>query len=111
VKAKGRKKSRVTESSGNVFADIGVAEPEQALAKAKIAAKIVAAIKEESNLTQAEAAERLRTDQSEVSAIVRGRLDRFSLERLLTYARMLGYDVEIRFSPRHDGAGHLQVVS
>jgi hypothetical protein len=49
------------EGSGNVFADIGMAEPEQALAKAKLAAKIAIAIEEE-QLTQAEAAERLGTD-------------------------------------------------
>jgi predicted XRE-type DNA-binding protein len=109
VKIKTRKKNNtVTESSGNVFADMGVAEPEQALAKAKLAAKIAVAIEEE-ELTQTEAAERLGTDQAKVSAIVRGRLEQFSTERLLQYAQMIGYDVEIRFSRRHAGAGHLRV--
>ncbi len=52
MKTKTRKKvNTVTEGSGNVFADMGVAEPEQALAKAKLAAKIAAAIEEE-KLTQ-----------------------------------------------------------
>jgi len=82
-------------------------EPEQALAKAKLAAKIAAAIDEE--LTQTEAAERLGTDQAKVSAIVRGRLDQFSTERLLQYAQMIGYDVEIRFTRRHAGAGRLRI--
>ena len=77
----------VTEGSGNVFADIDVPEPEQALAKAKLAAKIAAAIEEE-ELTQTEAAARLGTNQANVSAIVRGRLDQFSVERLLQYAQM-----------------------
>jgi predicted XRE-type DNA-binding protein len=104
----GKKKSAVTESSGNVFADMGVPEPEQALAKAKLAAKIAAAIDEE-QLTQTEAAERLGTDQAKVSAIVRGRLDQFSTERLLQYAQMIGYDVEIRFTRRHAGAGRLRI--
>ena len=109
MKTKTRKKrSIVTESSGNVFADIGVPEPEQALAKAKLAAKIAAAIDEE-QLTQTEAAERLGTDQAKVSAIVRGRLDQFSTERLLQYAQMIGYDVEIRFTRRHAGAGRLRI--
>ena len=103
-----KKKSTATESSGNVFADMGVPEPEQALAKAKLAAKIAAAIDEE-ELTQTEAAERLGTDQAKISAIVRGRLDQFSTERLLQYARAIGYDVEIRFSRRHTGAGRLRV--
>jgi predicted XRE-type DNA-binding protein len=110
VKTKTSKKTNksVTEGSGNVFADMGVAEPEQALAKAKLAAKIAIAIEEE-QLTQTEAAERLGADQAKVSAIVRGRLDQFSTERLLQYARMIGYDVEIRFSRRHSGAGRLRI--
>ena len=110
MKIKTRKKnnSTITEGSGNVFADLGVAEPEQALAKAKLAAKIAAAIEEE-ELTQTEAAERLHTDQAKVSAIVRGRLEQFSTERLLQYAQMIGYDVEIRFSRRHNGTGHLRI--
>jgi predicted XRE-type DNA-binding protein len=98
----GKNRSSITEGSGNVFADMGVPEPEHVLAKAKLAAKIAAAIEEE-ELTQIEAAERLGTDQSKVSAIVRGRLDQFSTERLLQYAQMIGYDVEIRFSRRHQG--------
>jgi predicted XRE-type DNA-binding protein len=109
VKTKTRKNdTSITEGSGNVFADIDVPEPEQALAKAKLAAKIAAAIEEE-ELTQTEAAERLGTDQAKVSAIVRGRLDQFSVERLLQYAQMIGYDVEIRFSRRHTGAGRLRI--
>ena len=109
VKTKTRKKhNTITEGSGNVFADMGVPEPEHALAKAKLAAKIAAAIEEE-ELTQTEAAERLGTDQAKVSAIVRGRLDQFSTERLLQYAQMIGYDVEIRFSRRHQGTGRLRI--
>jgi predicted XRE-type DNA-binding protein len=109
MKTKTRKKnSAVTESSGNVFADMGVAEPEKALAKAMVAAKIAAAIEEE-QLTQTEAAERLGTDQAKVSSIVRGRLDQFSTERLLQYAQMIGYDVEILFTRRHAGAGRLRI--
>jgi len=87
---------------------MGVPEPEQALAKAKLAAKIAAAIDEE-QLTQTEAAERLGTDQAKVSSIVRGRLDQFSTERLLQYAQMIGYDVELLFTRRHAGAGRLRV--
>jgi predicted XRE-type DNA-binding protein len=109
VKTKtGKKHTGFTEGSGNVFADMGVPEPEHALAKAKLAAKIAAAIEEE-ELTQTEAAERLGTDQSKVSAIIRGHLDQFSTARLLQYAQMIGYDVEIRFSRRHQGTGRLRI--
>jgi hypothetical protein len=44
-----------------------------------------------------------------VSAIDSGRLDHLSTERLLQYVQMVGYDVEIRFSRRHAGAGHLRI--
>jgi predicted XRE-type DNA-binding protein len=89
VKTKTRKKKNgITEGSRNIFADMGVPEPEQALAKAKLAAKISAAIEEE-RLKETEAAERLGTDHAKVSAIVRGRLDQFSVAQLLQYAQMI----------------------
>ncbi len=88
MKTKLRKKNTVTEGSGNVFADMGVVEPEHALAKAKFAAKIAAAI-EEDELAQTEAAEQLGTDQSKVSTIVRGRIEQFSTEQILQYAQMI----------------------
>jgi predicted XRE-type DNA-binding protein len=88
VRTKTRRRDSGVTGSGNVFADMGVAEPERALAKAKLAAKIAIAIEEE-QLTQAEAAERLGTDHATVFAIVRGRLDQLSTERLLQYAQMI----------------------
>jgi len=50
------KDNEVTEGSGNVFADLGVAEPEDELAKAQLASHIRDAIKRR-KLTQAAAAE------------------------------------------------------
>lgn len=46
----------VTSSSGNVFADLGLPEPEELLAKAALVRQISAAISER-GLTQAQAAE------------------------------------------------------
>ena len=62
-----------TESSGNVFADLGLADPEEALAKAELARQIGALLAER-GLTQAQAAALLGVDQPKVSALVRGRL-------------------------------------
>ena len=102
--------SEVYVGSGNVFADIGVANPDEALAKAKLAHQICALIKS-AGITQLQAAKRLGIDQPKVSALVRGRLDQFSLERLLKFINDLGRDVDLVIrSPRSEHAG-LYVIS
>ena len=97
--------------SGNVFVDLGVDAPEQALAKAELTAKI-AQIIEARGLTQAAAARLLGVDQPKVSALLRGRLTGFSTERLIRFLNALGRDVEIvvRDRPRTKGPGRLQVL-
>jgi predicted XRE-type DNA-binding protein len=81
-------------SSGNVFADLGVPNPEEALAKAELAQKIIELIRER-GLTQSEAAKILRVDQPKVSALMRGRLTGFSLERLMRFLILFGQDIQI----------------
>jgi len=92
------KRIRVEEESGNVFADIGLANPEEALAKAEIARQ-VNRILAARGLNQVQAAALLRIAQPRVSDLVRGRLGKFSLEKLLQFARLTGIDVEIRMKP------------
>lgn len=94
-------------SSGNVFADLGFAAPEEELARAELAHRI-ATIIEDRGLTQAEAAALMGVNQPKVSALVHGRLEGFSLERLARYLITLGQDVEIIVRPAHDEA-HLRV--
>ena len=84
----------VIEGSGNVFADLGVAEPQEALTKAQLAAHIRAAIRR-LRLTQAVAAARMGLDQPKVSALINGRLEGFSSDRLLRCLTALGQDVDI----------------
>jgi predicted XRE-type DNA-binding protein len=85
--------------SGNVFADLGYARPEEALAKAELAHRITKII-ERRRLTQAEAAEILKVDQPKVSALRRGRLSGFSLDRLVRFLVLLGSDVQILVEDR-----------
>jgi predicted XRE-type DNA-binding protein len=89
-------------SSGNVFADLEVPNPDEALLKAEIGKHLVELIASK-GLTQAEAAELLNIDQPKVSALLRGRLTGFSTDRLLRFVKTLGYDVtvEIREKPGH----------
>lgn len=87
-------KPRVEASSGNVFADLGIANPDLALAKAELVQKIrgiIAARK----LTQTKAAQLLGLDQPKVSALVRGRVEGFTLDRLFRFLNALGQHVEI----------------
>lgn len=94
-------------SSGNLFADLGFAAPEEELARAELAHRI-ATIIEDRGLTQAQAAALMGVNQPKVSALVRGRLEGFSLERLARCLIALGQDVEIIVRPAREEA-HLRV--
>jgi predicted XRE-type DNA-binding protein len=98
----------VTESSGNVFADLGHANPEEALAKAKLA-HAIAAIIADRGLTQAEAAGMLGIDQPKISALTRGHLSGFSMERLLRFLIALDRDVEILVKPKSNTSSHARL--
>lgn len=86
-------------SSGNVFADLGLSNPEERLAKAELASQINNLIKKK-KLTQKAAAELLDIDQPKVSALYNGRLSGFSLERLFKFLNILGQDVTIKVAPK-----------
>ena len=92
------KRIKVETGSGNVFADIGLPNPEEALAKAEIARR-VNRILENRGLNQAEAGAALGIPQPRVSDLARGRLEKFSLEKLIDFAKRLGNDIEIRIKP------------
>jgi predicted XRE-type DNA-binding protein len=102
----------ITPSSGNVFADLGFAEPDEMLLKAELARRIGHAIKKR-NLTQVEAAEILGIDQPKVSALTRGRLTLFSIDRLLRFLVALGNDVDIVVKENSDGGtrGRLRLTA
>ena len=89
---------RFTESSGSVFADLGLPDAGTRLAKAELA-RSISTIIEERGLTRLEAARLLQVDEPKISAIARGRLGDFSLDRLLTLANRLGMDIDITVTP------------
>ncbi len=86
--------TKVSRGSGNVFRDLGLRNPEELLAKTKLAARIVQ-ILEQQKLNQTRAARLLGIDQPKVSQIYRGRLDDFSLERLMRFLTALHQDIRI----------------
>jgi predicted XRE-type DNA-binding protein len=98
-----------TVSSGNVFADLDLADAETRLAKAELARSISLTIQER-GLTQRQAADLLGIDQPKVSAITRGRLRDFSLDGLLTLVNRLGIDIAITLMPNPEPARSPRIV-
>jgi predicted XRE-type DNA-binding protein len=95
---------KATQSSGNVFADLGLKNPDERLAKAELAIRIAATIKAR-KLTQIAAAEVCSIDQPKISKLMRGDLYGFSTDQLFRFLTALGQDVEIivRDRPRRRG--------
>jgi predicted XRE-type DNA-binding protein len=90
--------AKVTASGGNVFADLGVRNPEDHLLKAEFVREIALTMKEQ-GLTQAAAARVLRVTQPDVSKMLRGHFRQFSIERLMRFLVLLGRDVQITVVP------------
>ncbi|MCE5317239.1 MAG: helix-turn-helix domain-containing protein [Parachlamydia sp.] len=89
-----------TMSSGNVFADFAISNPEEAKAKADLAMQITAIIKDR-KLTQQQAADLIGIDQPKISKIIRGLLAEFTIERLMRFVLHLGFDIELKLR-RHN---------
>ena len=87
-------KIKFTKSSGNVFADMGLKDSKERLVKADLAIKINQILKDR-KLKQDDAANILGITQPKISAISNGRLNDFSIERLIGFLNKLDQDVEI----------------
>ncbi len=100
------------ESSGNVFADLGLPDADERLVKATLALEIGRIIKAR-KLTQQAAAKLMGIDQPKVSHVLTGRLAGYSTARLMGFLTALGRDVEIvvRTPPRRRRQGRLRVVA
>lgn len=103
----------VTERSGNVFADLGFANPELELLKSTLVQRIAEVIRKR-RLTQVKAAEILNLDQPKVSALLRGRFGGYSTDRLFRFLNALNQDIEIVVrdkSPHNKHHATLSVVA
>ncbi|HEX8830044.1 MAG TPA: helix-turn-helix transcriptional regulator [Longimicrobium sp.] len=97
------------ESSGNVFADLGLPNPEERMAKALLSIAIERAI-EEKQLAPPAAAELLQCDEADLFRVIRGDLSDFSMERLFRFLNALGMDVRIEVSPKPDEQPEARVL-
>jgi predicted XRE-type DNA-binding protein len=96
----------VHQSSGNVFADLGLADAEKLKIKTGLVIEIRKAIRER-DLTQQEAAKRMGITQPKVSDMMRGDFSNLSERKLMDCLTRLGYDIEITVRPANAEVGHL----
>lgn len=90
-------KTKITASSGNVFADLGL--PPDEVAVLTLRAQLMVALRkliESRGWTQAQAADALGITQSRVSDLTRGKHDKFSLDMLVTLAARAGRSVKLK---------------
>jgi predicted XRE-type DNA-binding protein len=102
----------ITKSSGNVFADLGHPHSEEALAKAQLVFRISSVI-ENYNLNLKDAASLLDLTQSELSSLLDGLFDEFTIDRLTHYLTTLDEAITARSiqKPAQSNARHTKGTS
>ena len=86
----------ITESSGNVFADLGF-DDEEAV-NLKVRSQLMIEIKQyiqRKKLSQTTAAERMGVHQSLISDLSRGKIHRFTIDKLINMAAKAGLTVSL----------------
>ena len=100
---------KIERGSANVFADLGLPDPDTHLLKAELVTRIDKIIRQR-GLKQVEAAKLLGLSQPDVSRLLRGTFREYSMERLLRLLTALGRDVDIIIrEPRSERQGRLRV--
>jgi len=99
----------VEESSGNVFADLGLDDSEELLTRAKLGHS-VRMILEKKKLRQREIGKLLDIKQPEVSNLMNGRYTLFSQERLFAFLNRLDRKVTVQVTRRRKGESLQDVV-
>jgi predicted XRE-type DNA-binding protein len=103
---KRRQSIELEEGSGNVFADLGLKDADQLLARAQIGFHVFKILKGK-KLKQREIAKVLGIAQPDVSHLMNGHFSRFTADKLLNF---LDRKVMIEVSPRHKGEPYQQVT-
>jgi len=109
VNTRKRKSTKVQLGSGNVFADLGLKDADQLMARSQIGFHVFK-ILEARKLKQREIASILGIAQSDVSHLMNGHFSRFTTDKLLDFLRRLGRKVTIEVSPHHKGEPYQEVT-
>jgi predicted XRE-type DNA-binding protein len=89
-------KLKRTRGSGNIFADLGFPPGEAGNLKLRSDLMIaIVAFYRRSGLTQADAARRLGMTQPRLNALLKSRIDQFSLDALVNIANRAGLNVRL----------------
>jgi predicted XRE-type DNA-binding protein len=96
-------------SSGNVFADLGLADAEKLKIKSGLVIEITRAVRR-LGLTQEEAGRRMGIAQPKVSGMMRGDFANLSERKLMECLNRLGYDIEIKVRPAAETIGPLTLA-
>ena len=99
----------VHRGSGNVFADLGLADAEKLKIKTGLVFEIREAMRSR-GLTQQEAAKLIGITQPKVSDMMRGDFSNLSERKLMDCLTRLGYDIEIKVRPAKSEVGHLRLA-
>ena len=100
----------VHRGSGNVFADLGLADAEKLKIKTGLVIEIRKAMRT-LGLTQQAAARRMGITQPKVSDMMRGDFTNLSERKLMDCLTRLGYDIEIKVRPAKAETGHLMLAT
>ena len=106
---KNKKPIEFEESSGNVYADLGLEDSDELLARARIGV-FVHKLLENRKLKQREIAALLGVAQPEVSHLMNGHFSRFTTDKLLDFLKKLGQKVSIQVSRRRRGEPYQEVT-
>src|SRR3984893_17893043 len=109
TRKKNKSTLRISESSSNVFADLGLADPEQELLKARLTLQIYRTIKDR-KLTQTQAGDILGIKQPHVSSLMCSQSVALSVERLMDFRTALAHDIEIPVAPSRKKHGEMAVI-
>jgi predicted XRE-type DNA-binding protein len=101
--------TEMEESSGNIFADLGLDNADELYTRACLGVQVMKILRER-DYSQKEAAELLGVKQPEISAIMRAKFSRFSQERLIGFLNKLNQKVTIQVSHHHQGEPYQQVT-
>lgn len=96
--------------SGNVYADLGLADAEKLKIKTGLVIEIRRALKDR-GLNQQEAAALMGITQPKVSNMMRGDFTNLSERKLMDCLTRLGYDIEIKVRPARARVGHLKLAT
>ena len=100
----------VQQGSGNVFADLGLADAEKLKIKTGLVIEIRKAMRSR-GLTQQDAAKRMGITQPKVSDMMRGDFTNLSERKLMDCLTRLGYDIEIKVRPAKAEIGQLLLAA